>query len=142
MNREKAKEQAFHYHSNGYHCAEAVSKAILEQGAGELCSNIPKVATAFGGGAVKPFDGNCGALAGGFIAIGSLYGRNEAGNEESKMKCFEIAHEFQKRFLDEMGTTKCAGILEQFGEQNNLDKCRRLSGFTAGILADILDEKG
>ena len=48
-------EQAFGYHKSGFHCAEAASKAIIEAYGNGTGNDIPKVATAFGGG-VGPAD--------------------------------------------------------------------------------------
>jgi len=45
-------KKAFNYHKAGFHCAEAVSKAVVETYSQGTSQDIPKVATAFGGGVI------------------------------------------------------------------------------------------
>ncbi len=74
-------EMAFKYHKSGFHCAESVSKAIMEVYGSNISHDIPKVATAFGGGLGRTKQDICGGLTGGIIAIGFLYGRSEPGTD-------------------------------------------------------------
>jgi len=141
MNREEIVQKAFGYHNGGFHCAEAVSKAIVEAYGKEPSSEIPRVASAFGGGAVMIFDGTCGALTGGLVALGYLYGRMEPGVEEAKKEVFQLAQELGERFVAELGASNCESILEKLGPQENMNKCKQLSGTAAGMLSDILEEK-
>ncbi len=141
MDREEIVQKAFGYHSGGYHCAEAVSKAIVEAYGDQPSSEIPRVASAFGGGAVKTFDGTCGALTGGLVALGYLYGRMEPGLGEAKKEVFQLAKEFGKRFVAEFGASNCNSILEKLGPQEHMNKCKQPSGTAAGLLSDILEEK-
>ena len=141
MNREEIVQKAFEYHCGGFHCAEAVSKAIVEAYGRAPSFDIPRVASAFGGGAVKTFDGTCGALTGGLVAIGYLYGRMEPSIEESKKEAFQLAQELGKRFMAKFGASNCKSVLEGLGPQENMDKCKQLSGTIAGLLSDILEEK-
>lgn len=141
MNREEIVQKAFGYHSGGFHCTEAVSKAIVEAYGKKPSSEIPRVASAFGGGAVKNFDGTCGALTGGLVAIGYLYGRMKPGDEGAKREVFELAQELGRRFVAEFGASNCNSVLEELGPQENMNKCKQLSGTVAGMLSDILEEK-
>lgn len=141
MNREQIVQKAIEYHSGGFHCAEAVSKAIVEAYGKEPSREIPRVATAFGGGAVKTFDGTCGALTGGLVAIGYLNGRMEPGDEKAKQEVFQLAQELGRRFMAEFGASSCNAVLDMLGPQENMSKCKQLSGTVAGMLSDILEKK-
>ncbi|MBU1584845.1 MAG: C-GCAxxG-C-C family protein [Proteobacteria bacterium] len=141
MNREEIVQKAFEYFNGGFHCAEAVSKAIVEVYGKGPNSEIPQVASAFGGGAVKTFDGTCGALTGGLVAIGCLYGRMKPGDEETKKEVFQLAQDLGKRFVAEFGASNCNSVLELLGPQENMNKCKQLSGTVAGMLSDILEKK-
>lgn len=141
MNREEIVQTAFGYHSGGFHCAEAVSKAIVEAYGKETSVEIPRVASAFGGGAVMTFDGTCGALSGGLVALGYLYGRMEPGAEAAKKEVFKLAQELGQRFVAEFGASNCNSVLENLGPQENFSECKKLSGTVAGMLSDILEEK-
>lgn len=141
MKKEEAEQRAYDYHNGGFHCAEAVSKAITELYADEPGTDIPKVASAFGGGAVKSYNGTCGALTGGLLAIGFLFGRQQPGIEASKATCFKLAGKLQEQFVKEAGSIHCPAVLEKLGEQKNMEKCKKLSGATARMLAEILEEQ-
>jgi C_GCAxxG_C_C family probable redox protein len=136
MIRKQAEERALNYFRSGFHCAESISKAIVELFSDEPSSEIPRVATGFGGGMGGSHEEACGALTGGILAIGYLYGRSDpnAGKDDA----FKLVAEFRKRFLEEVGSTGCKNILDQLGKQDNYDKCKKMTAVTAGILAEIL----
>ena len=132
--------KAFDYHNSGFHCAEAVSKAVVETYGQGMSQDIPKVATAFGGGIGRTHQDICGALTGGVIALGCLFGRNEPGADWTD--AYELAAELTRRFVRELGTTNCGALLETFGPQENMIRCKRLSGEVASMLGAILEERG
>ena len=132
-------EKAFEYHKSGYHCAEAVSKAIVEacgNGSGKF---DPQAATAFGGGVGRTQQEMCGALIGGILAIGHLYGRKEPGSDWTDAS--ELAAALRRRFVQEYKTTNCGALLATFGPQEDMMRCKQLSGEVAGMLAEILDKR-
>ena len=133
-------KKAFDYHDSGFHCAEAVSKAVVETYGQGMSQNIPMVATAFGGGVGRTHQDICGALTGGVIALGCLFGRNEPSADWTDAS--ELAAELKRRFVLKHGTTNCGAILATFGPQENMIHCKRLSGEVAGMLAEILEESG
>ncbi|MCP4111877.1 MAG: C_GCAxxG_C_C family protein [Desulfobacteraceae bacterium] len=135
MIREEAEKKVFDYFQSGFNCAEAVSKAITEMFGHE---QAPKVATAFGRG-IGSKEETCGALTGGIIALGYLFGRADPG--ESPNEAHELAAEFRKRFIEKVGASVCKDILKELGEQKNFIKCKKMTSEAAGILADLLAEK-
>lgn len=132
----EAGKRAFEYHCAGFHCAEAVSRAIVEIHGGSAAQGIPRVATAFGGGVGRTKQEICGALAGGFIAIGLLYGRNEPADAWDAAA--DLAAELRSRFQQVHGTTTCGALLSAFGPQENMMRCKRLSGEVAAMLSEII----
>ena len=132
------REKAFEYHKSGYHCAEAVSKAVLETYGTDCSKAIPRVATAFGGGVGRTNHEICGALSGGFISIGCLYGRSEPGGDWNVAS--DLAAKLRQRFERKYATTNCGALLAKFGRQDNMMRCKQLSGEVAAMLADIFDE--
>jgi C_GCAxxG_C_C family probable redox protein len=131
-------KKAFEYHKSGFHCAEAVSKAIIEAYGNGTSSDIPKVATAFGGGLGRTKQEICGALTGGIIALGYLFGRNAPGADWTDAS--ELAAKLRRQFVQEYGTTNCGSLLAAFGPQDNMMRCKQLSGEVADMLANIIDE--
>ncbi len=138
MLREEAEKKTFDYFQSGFNCAEAVSKAITDMFGQEQARDIPKVATAFGGGIGRSKEETCGTLTGGIIALGYLFGRVEPA--ENPNKVHELAAEFRKRFVEKLGASVCKDILKEFGEQENFVKCKKMTAEAAGILAELLAE--
>jgi len=97
------------------------------------------VATAFGGGVGRTKQQICGALTGGIIALGHLYGRSDPGADWTDAS--ELAAKLKHRFVQEYETTNCGALLATFGQQENMMRCKQLSGEVAGMLADIIDEQ-
>ena len=136
----KVDRKAFEYHKSGFHCAEAVSKAVVETYGREMGQDVAKMATAFGGGVGRTHQDICGALTGGIIAIGCLFGRSKPGADWTD--AYELAAELRRRFVREHGTTNCGALLSAFGPQEDMIRCKQLSGEVAGMLASILEARG
>jgi C_GCAxxG_C_C family probable redox protein len=98
-----------------------------------------RVATAFGGGIGRSYQEICGALTGGAIALGYLFGRSMAGDDWNTAA--ELAANLKQRFVREYGTTNCGALLASFGPQENAMRCKKLSGEVACMLADIIDKR-
>jgi C_GCAxxG_C_C family probable redox protein len=139
MTREDVERKAFDYFVSGYHCAEAISRAIVERYAEEPSSEVPKVASGFLGGIGATHQDVCGALTGGIIAIGYLFGRMEPGEDIQEAR--ELASTFRSRFIEEFGSTNCSALLDRLGEQEKGLKCKRLTATAAGLLSELLREK-
>lgn len=127
-------EKAGYYFENGFHCAEAVSAAVIE-GFGEDPSHAIAHATAFGGGFGRTFGEACGALSGGLIAIGHFYGRRVPG--ESWDVPAQLAENIRQTFLDQFKTTHCATLREQFGEENQMEECGNI---VKKVAADLVEQ--
>lgn len=138
MDRGQTEQRAFDLFQGGFNCAEAVSTAIVER-FGSEAEYTPKASTAFGGGIGGTKCETCGALIGGVIALGWLFGRTVPGAD--KQDVYALATEFRNRFLDSFGSTQCKAILDAFGKQEDLLKCKRMTGAAAGILYDILQDE-
>ncbi len=136
----RVSKMAFDYHKSGFHCAEAISKAFMEVYGNGTSDDIPKVATAFGGGVGRTKQEICGALTGAIIALGYLFGRNEPGADWTDAA--ELAAKLKQRFVQTHGTTNCGALLATFGPQEEMIRCKQLSGEVAGMLADIIEEHG
>jgi C_GCAxxG_C_C family probable redox protein len=138
--RQQVEEQAFNYHNGGYHCAEAISRAIMEAYCDEQLSGIPRAATAFGGGVGKTHQDMCGALSGALLGLGLVFGRTEPGPPDWA-EMAQMSSELRQTFINEVGSTNCAVILKSLGEQTNMLKCKKLSGKTAGMAAEIIERE-
>lgn len=121
---------------SGFHCAEAVAWAILK-GRGQDPSLAAAHATPFGGGFGKGFDEACGALSGGLIAIGHIYGRRQpAGDWDLPAS---LAAELRRRFVETWETTHCATLRDRFGEELQMEQCRDIVRAVVRDLTELLD---
>ncbi len=139
MGKEELEQRAFALFHGGFHCAEAVAKAVTDEFADEPSVEIPRIATGFGGGIGRSHEDTCGALSGGVVALGYLHGRMKQG--ENIDDFMGLVAKFRSRFMAEAGASNCHDLLKGFGEQKNLDKCKGLTAKTAGILWDILSSR-
>lgn len=136
---ENLEKKVFDFFTSGFCCSEAISKTIVEHFSNDPSGFQVKVASGFCGGIGKTLEDICGALAGGVIAVGYLYGRQEQDKDLGDV-C-RIASEFRKQFINTFGSTNCSIILQRLGEQDKFLKCRQLTAKATGILADILVQR-
>lgn len=131
------KTLAENYFNNGFHCAEAVSAAVLESRGADPAQALAH-ATPFGGGMGRTFCETCGALTGGLIAIGHVHGRTQAG--ENWDTPATMARELREGFLDAFGETQCQVLRDRFGEKQ-MEECTQLVGWVALRLDSVLREE-
>src|SRR5574337_2076376 len=139
MQREEAERATFQYYQSGFHCAEAITKAVLELSGDGSAGIVPRVASGFGGGIGGSQGDVCGALTGGIVVLGWLFGRSEPSADKSEV--FALAAEFRDQFAKRVGSTNCKTILDMLGPQENKMRCKQLTAEAAGILADILTRR-
>jgi len=119
---------------SGYHCAEAVVFAVLEARGVDPSQAIAH-ATPFGGGVGRTFCEVCGALSGGLIAVGHMYGRTEKGGGWDVPASMSKA--LRDFFIEEYGSTGCGVLRDRFGEEQYL-QCTRIVERVAEATNDIL----
>ncbi|MBU3914312.1 C-GCAxxG-C-C family protein, partial [bacterium] len=111
MENKKIAEEAFNYFNSGYNCAEAVLKSITDNFSSEKNEAILRIASPFCGGIGKTTKEICGALSGGIMAIGYLYGRSKPG--ENFDAAWKMTAKLRTEFEEKWGTTQCGSILKE-----------------------------
>ena len=91
MNNVKIKQMVHDYYEKGHHCAESIAMTIDGLFTKNKSENICRFASGFRGGIGGCKKDVCGALSGGIIALGSLFGR-ETGDKNIDKLC-EMAWE-------------------------------------------------
>ena len=86
-----------HYFSQGYHCSEAVTRTLLELVHGNADPALMKASDAFMGGIAGTQQHICGAVSGGLIVLGSLFGRTQPDEDDTLLTrlCLEYLHNFE-----------------------------------------------
>jgi C_GCAxxG_C_C family probable redox protein len=108
---------------------------------------IPGIASGFCGGMSRT-DGLCGALVGGIMALGILFGRKSPQEPHKKIYTLSerMVHDFEKKF----GSRNCSDLLgcdistaegEAFFQANKLGNtlCLDITVQTAGLVMQILE---
>lgn len=121
------KQEAQTYFEKQFNCAQSVFAPYAQKFGLDLDIAM-KIATPFGGG-MGHAGQICGAVSGGLMAIG-LFKGIATYDREKKYACYEIAKEFQDRFLEIYGDITCPGLLGyDIGDPEELEKVRELDLF-------------
>ena len=136
MEEQKIKEIIFKHYKNGFHCAEAIVNTIHELVPAESESSC-KVASGFCGGIGKCHQDICGALSGGIIALGSIYGREKGGEDINKLVF--LASELRQSFLDEFKSTVCKNVIENIENSEEYNSCQDVTAKTAILLYKLIE---
>ena len=130
----------------GLYCAESVLLAIA-RAEGIHSELVPKIATGFCGGMSRTC-GPCGALTGGVMALGLVFGRNDA--KEAAQACYEPIQKLVRDFEREFGARDCHELLgcdlgtpegQLAFRMNGLrERCVRYTGRAAETAARLIAE--
>ena len=128
----------------GWYCAESVLKVIASE-TGITSKLIPKIATGLCSG-ISRTCGMCGALSGGILALGIVYGRET--NDESVEKNYHAGKVLTAKFEKTFGATNCRKLTgcdlgtpegqSKFSENNLHRECREYTGKTAEFVSEII----
>ena len=134
---ERRAEECF---ESGFNCAESVFLAITEAFGLDVSGQV-RLATPFGGGIGRCKAELCGAISGAVLAVGAVRGRvNPAGNWDVAA---DVARAVRDDALATGGSTRCAELLQIFGQQPGMEACIRFTGKVAGsVAARLLEADG
>lgn len=130
------------YRSGQFLCSEAIFYAFNEALGNPLPQEAVRLASGFpvGMGAVGIGGCTCGALAGGVMVLGMVYGRSNPGDEAPLV--LEKARELHDWFKSEKRSTCCRVLIHglQFGSPDHVDQCVSFTGDVAERLAHMIDK--
>jgi len=120
----------------GWHCSEA-----MLVGLGALLTvihpQVIRVSTGFEGGIGDRKRDLCGALSGGIMVIGLLYGRFEVN--ASYAECERLSALYRDCFIKEFGYTICQELRDNWRGKPGQEHCSDLVAKASRILLDVLD---
>lgn len=121
-------------------CSESVVYAVSEGLTGEVNTDLVRAATAFRGGFASTKEELCGALSGGGMIIGLLYGR--PGPEVTAVdKCAEVGKAYRAKFEEKFGCTICKELrASNYGYGEGQISCAILVRDATAVLLDVLEE--
>jgi C_GCAxxG_C_C family probable redox protein len=139
MQEDEIRQIVLKHYSQGFHCAESISRTIHELFP-EQSGPVDKVASGFCGGIGRTHEDVCGALSGGVIALGSMYGREQGDGNIDRLVA--LSAEFRRRFVSEFGTTVCKDVIENSKRMPGIADCKDVTGRAASILFRLIEENG
>jgi C_GCAxxG_C_C family probable redox protein len=120
----------------GLMCSEAVFQAVGEQLGAGFDRTATRLATGFGGGIGRCRDEVCGALSGGVMLLGLLYGRETAADDSGR--CLELTLAWREAFRQRFGASTCRPIYDRLHGPGTPDTCAPTAGEAAGLFVTFL----
>lgn len=112
--------------------------AVGEHLWGQVDDRTRRMTCGLGGGLGGTMQEMCGALSGGSLILGSLYGRTWPGEDDSE--CNERVSLYRERFRQQFGTTRCQDIRDSGYGSDGQWPCSVLVEQATRILWQILAE--
>jgi C_GCAxxG_C_C family probable redox protein len=135
----KLRQQAESYYRTGdFYCSEAIVKTIKDT----FCPQAPDVVIALASGFPVGIGGArciCGAVAGGTLALGLLFGRTEAKSEKVN-KAMQLSKELHDLFANKHNCLCCRVHTRdmELGSPKHMDQCISFTGEVAEETAKII----
>ena len=135
----KVRETAEEYYRKGdYYCSEAVVKTIKDTFELDFSDEVIKMASGFPVG-IGGSGCTCGAVSGGVMALGMVFGRSDA-KDPKVMKTMKLSAELHERFRQKRKFVCCKILTKgmDFGKKEHLEQCIAITGEVSEIVADII----
>lgn len=124
----------------GFHCSESILIAFERILPSKLEKQTICASTPFAGGIGRNhIDEICGALSGGLMVIGLLFGRAEAHTNDDY--CQYLAGVFYNRFYEHFGSVNCKYLRDNWVRKSGQENCYDLIEQSSTILLDLLEKK-
>lgn len=120
----------------GFHCSEAFFLCVGERLLKQVDPIQQRIATGFAGGFGCTHQEVCGALSGGVMILGLMYGRSSSDQDESQ--CMHLVERFWKLFGENFGTTRCQLLREKGFGSDGIKPCCELVIGSIRLLRSIL----
>ena len=138
---EKIRKIAEDYYRNGdFYCSEAVVKTIIDEFQIDVSEDVIKMASGFPVG-MGGMGCTCGALTGGVMAIGLVYGRSQ-GKDPKVNKAMELSAKLYQIFCERHKVSCCKVMTRgmEKGSPEHMEQCIAFTGEMAYEAAKIIAE--
>ncbi|HBV98906.1 MAG: hypothetical protein JL50_19335 [Peptococcaceae bacterium BICA1-7] len=136
----EARNAAGEYFKSGYNCSEAIFLAFRDWLNLDVPREMVRMTTGLGGG-LGHAGCMCGALTGSSLVLGLLKGRDDVGQD--RHAAYDLTRGFHDRFEQSFNYTCCRNLNPHpFDTKEHLRNCIKITGNTAKLLAEYLNERG
>lgn len=127
----------------GFYCCEALMKTIVD----EFELDVPEAVIAMSSGMAVGVGKSgcfCGAVNGGVMALGMLFGRTEQDGPTNpkSIKCMELTNELHKWFMDNCGKNSvcCRVLTREYdkGKGEHKPQCIYFTGLCSWKVAEMI----
>ena len=127
-----------YYRDGDFYCSEAVVKTIKDEFQLPISDDIIAAASGFPVG-IGGSGCTCGAISGGIMAIGLVFGRTEAKDEKVN-RTMSLSKELHDTFRERHKTLCCRVLTKdmELGSPKHMDQCISLTGEVAEEVARII----
>lgn len=129
-------KKAHEEYMRGGHCSEVIFKYVTAARSADFDQNLARIANPFGGGMADCGD-TCGALIGGLMVIGYIYGRRNLSEDQTLS--WQLSRAYHEGFRQEFGDTTCYGIRGKVFNRETHIRCSRTVRRSIQLLWRILD---
>lgn len=113
-------EQALHYFTNGFNCAQAVFVPFARE-AGFTEDQALRVSCAFGGGMGRQ-QHTCGAVTGALMALGVRFGKGKNDPDDRKLDTYARTRSLFDSFMEAHSSVGCRELLEGLNMNDAADR--------------------
>lgn len=138
---EQIRKIAEDYYRNGdFYCSEAVVKTIIDEFQIDVSEDVIKMASGFPVG-MGGMGCTCGALTGGVMAIGLVYGRSK-GKDPKVNKAMKLSAKLYQIFCERHKVSCCKVLTRgmEKGSPEHMEQCIAFTGEMAYEAAKIIAE--
>ncbi len=138
---DKVRETAENYYRNGdFYCSEAVVKTIRDEFELEISDDAIAMASGFPVG-MGGSGCTCGAITGGIMALGMVFGRKEA-KDPRVGKAMELSKKLHDDFKGKHNSLCCRFLTKgmELGSREHMNQCIAFTGEVAEKVARIIVE--
>lgn len=114
--------------------------AVGEHMLGKLEPQAVRMTTGLAGGVGSGHQEMCGALSGGVLVIGGLFGRENLAQDDER--ALSLVRRYRDDFLTVFGETQCEKLRERIHVPGGLGSCAVLAERAAALLLVLLGEAG
>lgn len=142
INLENVRTTAEEYYRNGdFYCSEAVVKSVIDALEIEAPKDVIKMASGFPVG-MGGMGCTCGALTGGIMVIGLVYGRTEA-KDQSVSHAMELSADLYRIFCQRHKVSCCKVLTKgmEKGSKEHMEQCISFTGEMAYETAKLILEE-
>ena len=135
----KVKKIAEDYYRNGdYFCSEAIVKTIKDEFDLQISDDIIAAASGFPVG-MGGAGCTCGAISGGIMVLGLLFGRTEAKDDKVN-HMMELANELHNEFQNNHKSLCCRVLTRgmELGSSEHMEQCISFTGEVAEQVARMI----